>query len=81
MNITTAPILPVNRRPRCRFCNKRLQPAEKYENERVDTTDGFYYRYVKTGLAEGYGYAALNLFCTLRCGFRWAVYEITSRTD
>lgn len=38
-------------------------------------------RIIKTAEILGYGYLDNGLFCTLRCGFRWAVRLIKSTSD
>lgn len=73
------PVLPPDRRPRCNWCGKKLQPARHYEWKKVEDESGFKTVRVDTGLCYGYGYtgggtANAGMFCSLRCGFTYACH-------
>jgi len=51
--------------PRCVECDKRLAKHEKPQPEMATVTS--------TAPFMGYGIHGNGLFCSHRCGFRWAV--------
>lgn len=61
---------------KCRTCGKRLAPQFSYRfvTEEIETPTGpsLVSRHFVDGV-RGYGYGATDLFCTLRCGFRYGV--------
>ncbi len=67
--------------PPCRECGKPLKPTFEYVSVRHDQVDalgnaGFITIAEKTGRIRGYGYAALGHFCSLRCGWAFAVKAV-----
>lgn len=60
--------------PCCRQCSKRLKPLYKWNTVRVPLPNdaGFTSR-EERGELRGWGYAGRNHFCSLRCGWRFAV--------
>lgn len=68
-------ILPPSERPHCRQCDARLEPKPKWDSRRVEDADGFHTERVVVG-CYGYGYDGDNLFCSLRCGYKWALRRI-----
>ena len=57
---------------KCFHCGARLKPIYKYEQVHVEDDDGFHTEHKRVGI-RGYGYELNGLFCTLGCGFRFAV--------
>ncbi len=57
---------------KCFHCGKRLRTVFKHEQVRIETEGGYRTVFKRVGI-WGYGYEANNLFCTLGCGFRFAV--------
>lgn len=51
---------PPGRRRHCWDCSKEMEPYSQW----------------KPGTPLQYGYEGNNHFCTLRCGFRWALAQI-----
>ena len=58
--------------PNCLQCEKPLRPVYDYSYSTVIVPGGFMQRRVQ-GPLRGYGYLSNGKFCTLRCGFTWAV--------
>lgn len=66
--------LSLERRPKCRMCGKTLRLAP------MDRTEKSGNRLFVTPIAESavcvhYGYDGDNLFCTIRCGYRYGLYH------
>lgn len=59
--------------PLCRNCRKKLRANYKSESVRVQTEAGYHTKVVRTDEVEGYGYHDNGHFCTLRCGFLYAI--------
>jgi hypothetical protein len=60
--------------PTCRHCGKKMPPIKETRSIRVDFPDGGHtYKEEETGKILGYGYWRQGFFCTLRCGYRYAV--------
>lgn len=59
--VDMADLDPVGERPHCWMCRHQLRP----------------YVYHALGDGKKYGYEGNNIFCSLRCGFRWAVNKAT----
>ena len=67
--------------PKCRQCEKRLKPYYetrdvKYETPSLIDDPGFETLSERTGQILGYGYGRRGLFCSLRCGWRFAIDAI-----
>lgn len=59
---------------KCFHCGARLKPVFKYESVRVEDANGYGFRTdLKRVGIRGYGYESNGLFCTLNCGFKFAV--------
>lgn len=65
------------KRPRCVKCNKALAPQHRPEFRQVQSPNAEGGLDLKTievrGALLGYGYAATGFFCTLTCGYWYAV--------
>ena len=62
-------------RPRCVQCNRRLATNYKLVWEKVEVFGGFESRPRRAGI-RGYGYNSDGVFCTLRCGYLWALNRV-----
>lgn len=62
----------------CAWCRKRLRPIKSHTYHREPSGFGFAVRRVESGV-RGFGYRAENLFCSLRCGYKWAVRELRAK--
>lgn len=67
-----APDVPEAQRPTCRQCGARLRPTFETVTRRVDTVEGFHH-VDDPGTLRGFGYGARGHFCTMTCGWRYAV--------
>jgi len=65
------------KRPRCVHCGKRLAVNFKFEWDKVELPDGmgFTSKRRRAGI-RGYGYNSDGVFCTLRCGYLWALSRV-----
>lgn len=70
-----APEVLPEERPSCRQCGQKLRPSFRMVSKRVETNEG-YYTVDEPGELEGFGYMARGHFCSLRCGWRFAVDHI-----
>src|SRR5512143_2349903 len=61
--------------PACRQCGRKLRPTFEMVSVRVDTLEGFH-TVEEPGDLKGYGYAARGHFCSLRCGWEFAVKSV-----
>ena len=68
-----APVVPAGETPMCRHCSRKLRPEFKLVSTRVETPDGGYYTVDEPGELKGFGYMARGYFCSLRCGWGFAV--------
>ena len=62
----------------CYMCKKPLRPVYETRDVRVEHTNvlgqsGFETRSERTGRIIGWGYAARGWFCSLRCGWSYAI--------
>ena len=76
-----AAVTAADRRPRCRQCERLLKPHYETREVRHVTTNldgGEDVRtvYQRTGRILGYGYGRWDYFCSLRCGWRFAIDAI-----
>jgi hypothetical protein len=70
-----------SKRPRCRHCDRALLAIyanDRVSSESVQAEDGSLgTRTTRSrGHLLGYGYSATNYFCSLTCGWSWAVCRI-----
>ena len=63
--------------PPCRACGRKLRPTFEMVSVRVETKEG-HHTILEPGELKGFGYNALGHFCTLRCGWRFAVDSLES---
>ena len=66
------PEVPPSERPSCRQCGNKLRPEFKLVSRTIETDDGCY-TVDEPGELQGFGYMARGHFCSLRCGWRFAV--------
>jgi hypothetical protein len=71
-----APVVPEGETATCRHCSRKLRPTFKLVSTRVETPDGGCYVVDEPGELLGFGYTARGHFCSLRCGWRFAVDSI-----
>jgi hypothetical protein len=65
-----------HKRPRCVGCNRRLSINFKFVWDKVpDSFGGFMSKRRRDGI-RGYGYGDDGVFCTLRCGYLWALNRV-----
>jgi len=67
--------------PLCMACKKQLRPHFQEVQKKIETPNlagGLDHRTetVKTDVVEWWGFDSNNLFCTLRCGYVYAVASI-----
>lgn len=62
------------RSPRCRRCNKQMEPAYEYFTVYKKYEDGSGFRSIlRVAGVRYYGYSPDGLFCSLRCGYEAGV--------
>lgn len=61
--------------PTCRQCGAKLRPLFSKKYVRVDTHEGFH-SVEQPDKLLGFGYTARGHFCSLRCGWRFAIDTI-----
>ena len=66
------------KRPICLQCARHMEPQYKTRDKKYLTPEGVSSHLGITGV-QNYGYSRANLFCSLRCGFRWADNHATRR--
>jgi hypothetical protein len=60
-------------RPRCKHCLKPLAPLHETTEREHRNDQGFITLSERTGKILGYGYRGRGHFCSLRCGYEWAM--------
>lgn len=77
---TPEPEVPQEARPVCRQCGQKLRPTFEKVSVRVDTSEGFH-TVDEPGKLIGFGYNARGHFCSLHCGWRFAVDTVEGKAQ
>ena len=72
------PADPVVSCPACQQCGVKLRPTFDRVSVRVDTSEGFHTR-EQAGALLGFGYLARGHFCSLRCGWAFAINTVEGK--
>lgn len=78
--VNQPPHVPLEGRPHCHYCNKRMSPNLCYEHVPAADGDGWLWKRRYTGQVT-FGYGGTSLFCSLRCGHAYAVRAIGRGAD